>query len=353
MKFNKILEIPPYDIGNKKKDALSLLMHNQIISYHTKKSKIYKKILNLKGIKSQKFKKISDMPYLPVRLFKDFDLRSIEKKKIFKTLFSSGTSGKGKSKIYLDKYNSEIQFKILQKITKTILGKSRLPMLIIDKSLKNYNRNEFNAKIAAIKGFSVFGKDHTYLLNSDETIDYKSLNNFLKKYHKSKFLIFGFTSSIYDFLIKKIEKNKLLFDFQNSIILHGGGWKKLEKLNISNEKFKNELKKKFKINIIINYYGLIEQAGSIFIECKCGYFITSNYSDILVRNSDLKIVKDGDLGFLQLFSLLPSSYPGHIILTEDLGKIIKDKNCKCFNGGKRFKVFGRVKDAEIRGCSDI
>ena len=57
-------------------------------------------------------------------------------------------------------------------------------------------------------------------------------------------------------------------------------------------------------------------------------------------------------GLIQLLSLLPTSYPGHNILTEDIGEIAKDSNCSCSILGKRFKIHGRVKNAEIRGCSD-
>ena len=53
------------------------------------------------------------MPYIPVRLFKMLELKSIEKKDIFKTLTSSGTSGQAVSQIFLDKDNTSIQSKVL------------------------------------------------------------------------------------------------------------------------------------------------------------------------------------------------------------------------------------------------
>ena len=42
---------------------------------------------------------------------------------------------------------------------------------------------------------------------------------------------------------------------------------------------------------IYNYYGLVEQIGSIFFECKNGYFHTSCFSDIIIRDKFLKIQK--------------------------------------------------------------
>ena len=51
-------------------------------------------------------------------------------------------------------------------------------------------------------------------------------------------------------------------------------------------------------------------------------------------------------------SLLPLSYPGHNLLTEDMGVIRGIDNCKCGIKGKYFSVIGRVPDSELRGCSD-
>ena len=104
---------------------------------------------------------------------------------------------------------------------------------------------------------------------------------------------------------------------------------------------------------IYNYYGLVEQTGSIFFECNCGFMVTSNYSEVLIRNENFEVVKDGNYGFIQLMSLLPTSYPGHNILTEDIGEIIGENNCRCGRKGKYFKIHGRAKGSELRGCSNL
>ena len=73
-------------------------------------------------------------------------------------------------------------------------------------------------------------------------------------------------------------------------MFHGGGWKKMQDEKISNEDFKSIIKNSFNINNIINYYGMAEQTGSIYFECEYGKFHTSNFSDVIARNRDLKIV---------------------------------------------------------------
>lgn len=343
------------NIFNLKKSKKKLIYLNKIKllnNYHFKKSKTYKKIIKAIYPNYKKKKKLKEMPMLPVRIFKHLDLKSITNKNIYKIMFSSGTSSDGLSKIYLDKKNAKNQIDVLNKIFSEIVTSQRYPMLIISKKINTINKDQFNAQTAAILGFSLFSKKNFYLLDKNNDINYNELKSF-KNFVKDKpFFIFGFTSKIYeDFLTKLPKQNKI---FNNAILIHGGGWKKLENLKISNRKFKELLKEKFNISRIINYYGLVEQTGSIFIESeKCGYFHTSSFSDILIRDEKFEVVQNKKKGLIQLLSLLPTSYPGHNILTEDIGEIVGEDDCKCGLKGKYFLVHGRIKKAEIRGCSNF
>ena len=353
MIIDNLLKSNPFSLDNKTKNKIFSEQMKLLTIHHYKNCKIYKKIIKNLKFNIKKNNKVEDFPMLPVRLFKKFDLKSIPDGKVIKKLVSSGTSGQKLSKIYLDKKNSINQVKVLNKIMSNILGSERLPMLIIDQNPILQDRSVFNARVAAIHGFSIFGKNYNYLLDKKGTINYDSLNRFLKKHAANKFFIFGFTSLINEYLIEKLQNKLINHNFKNGILLHGGGWKKLEELKINNKMFKRKLFDKFKIKNIYNYYGMIEQIGSIFIECKCGHFVTSSFSDILVRDKNFNILGNGKKGLIQLFSLLPTSYPGHNILTEDIGEIVGQDNCKCRLKGKYFLVHGRAKKAEIRGCSDV
>ena len=352
LELKKLLLEDPYSMDKQNKDYFFKNYLNKLTLHHFNNSKEYKKLIHYLGYSKKKKYEIDQIPFLPVRLFKEFNFLSVKKDKIIKVLSSSGTTGNKTAKIYLDKDNALNQVKVLHKITNKILGKERLPMLIIDKNIRNVSRMNFNARIAAINGFSIFGKDHTFLLDEKNNIDYTQLNKFLSKHGKKKFFIFGFTSFIFENLIEKLKMNKITANFKNAILLHGGGWKKLENKKISNKIFKEKIRKKLNFKNIFNYYGLVEQTGSIFIECKCGFFIASNFSEVLIRDSNFNVLKNNQKGFIQLFSLLPTSYPGHNILTEDIGEIIENNKCSCPIKGKRFLVHGRVEKAEIRGCSD-
>lgn len=326
----------------------------KLVKFHYKNCLKYKKLLD--GLNyNLNNKKISHIPALPVSLFKKFDLYSVSQNKIIKILKSSGTTGSNPSKIFLDSFNAKNQTWVLSKIVGNIIGKKRLPMLIVDQDPQGIDRSSYNARIAAINGFSIFGKSLTYILDKNNKVDSKQLNNFVKKFGKQKFLIFGFTNLIYEhFLESKLNLSKTK-NLKNGIIIHGGGWKKLEKKSISNKIFKKNLKLNYNINKVYNYYGLIEQTGSIFIECpRCSCFRSSIYSDIFVRDQNLNIIKKNKKkGFLQVLSLLPTSYPGHSLLTEDIAELRSDIKCKLCGNSKKFIVHGRAKNSEIRGCANI
>ena len=348
--FNKF---EPFSLNQKEKYFFFFNEIKKLTNHHYANSKEFKKILNFTN-KKNNYKNLEDVPFLPIHLFKEYELMSVPKNKIFKTLNSSGTSGKKKSKIFLDSNNARNQQFVLSKILKTIIGNKRLPMLIIDKNPKNINKSEISAKLAAINGFSIFGREHSYLLNEKGEIDYLNLNIFLKKYGNTNFLIFGFTSTVYENLFSKINLKNLKNNFSNGILIHGGGWKKMESIKVSNAEYKKKLFNKVKLKNIYNYYGLVEQTGSIFIECQyCNDLTTSIFSEVIIRDKYLNVATSGQKGFIQVMSLLPTSYPGHSILTEDIGEIITKNSCVCSKYSTRFKIHGRLPESEIRGCSNI
>ena len=60
---------------------------NFLTTFHYKKSNLYKAYLNGINYNLKKDNNLSDIPFLPVRLFKEFDFLSIKKKKFIKHFF--------------------------------------------------------------------------------------------------------------------------------------------------------------------------------------------------------------------------------------------------------------------------
>jgi phenylacetate-coenzyme A ligase PaaK-like adenylate-forming protein len=133
----------------------------------------------------------------------------------------------------------------------------------------------------------------------------------------------------------------------------GGGWKKLESEAISREEFKTCLNKVCGITHFLDHYGMVEQTGCLYAECEYGHLHASIYSDVIIRDyKDFSVCPNGEKGIIQVVSALPHSYPGHSLLTEDEGIVLGEDDCPCARKGKYIKILGRMKNAELRGCSD-
>lgn len=292
------------------------------------------------------------IPWLPVRAFKEHILKSIPDENIFKTMLSSGTTGL-QSKIFLDQENTKAQQAKLIETFTNVFGKGRYPMLVIDSETTIKDRKQFSARTAAINGFSIFSKGREFVLENDMSLNLKKVEEFIEKHSGNTIFIFGFTFIVWENFINQLEKKGLKLDLSNAFLLHGGGWKKLESQKVSNNEFKERIFENIKCDRVHNYYGMIEQTGSIYIECEFGNLHAPNGSDFLVRSiKDLNTIEEREIGLIQLFSNIQTSYPGHSLLSEDLGMFINANSCQCNSSSKILRILGRAERAEIRGCSD-
>lgn len=343
----------PFEYDSKFKNEFYLEYLHVLNNHHLENSYEYKNIISNTKL-NKKFKDIYEMPFIPVRLFKMLELKSIDKSNIFKTLTSSGTSGQAVSQIFLDKDNTSMQSKVLNSIMHSFLGSRRRKMCIIDEEDILKNKKKFSARAAGVLGFSMYGRSHVYSNDSNLDLNIDELIELESKFKNEGILFFGFTSIIWKYFFEYAKAKNFKLDFgKDSILIHGGGWKKLEDLKVTNEKFKTSLSDQFGIEKIYNYYGMIEQTGSIFMECEHGFFHPSIFSDIITRNEiTYNPCNFGEEGLIQVISLLPSSYPGFSLLSEDVGTIYGEDDCDCGRKGKYFKIKGRMKASEVRGCSD-
>ncbi len=353
MDLSSILKIPPYSLNKNDKEKLLTSFLNKLSKFHFDNCAYYAKMIDGSNFDINKIEHFSKLPFLPVRLFKLFDLKSVKKEDIIKTMTSSGTSGQAVSKIYLDRETSSNQTKVLTKIVSSFTGNKRTPMIIIDSDSVVKDRKLFSARGAGILGFSMFGSKRMYALNEKMELKINLINKFLEENKGERIFIFGFTFIIYQHFYKELVRLNIKLDLSNSVMIHGGGWKKLINKSVSSELFRKNLKTVSGITSVHDYYGMVEQTGSIFMECKMGYLHAPVFSDIIIRRPhDFSVADFGEKGIIQVLSILPNSYPGHSLLTEDEGVLLGEDDCLCGKLGKYFKIVGRLKNAEIRGCSD-
>lgn len=356
LSYAEILSIEPFSMRKAEKEQLLSDRLIELTRHHDAACPSYHRMLAAQGVNIDQIRSYYDLPFLPVSLFKEMDLLSVDRPDIFKTMTSSGTTGQAVSKIYLDRTTAANQQKTLVKIVSAFTGSSRMPMLIIDSPSVIKDRSLFSARGAGILGFSIFGADKTYALTDDMQLDIDAVETFLARHAGQKILLFGFTFMVWQHFYKELLKQKAQgkqFDLSQGILIHGGGWKKLVSESVSHDEFKLRLKDACGLCDIHDYYGMVEQTGCIYMACEYGHFHASIFSDVIARRaSDLQPCAFGETGIIQVVSMLPESYPGHSLLTEDEGVILGEDDCPCGRKGKYFKIHGRLKNAEIRGCSD-
>ena len=293
------------------------------------------------------------LPFLPVRLFKELSLKSVPDEALHRTMTSSGTTGQQVSRIYLDRETSALQSKVLSRIMGEFLGKQRLPMLILDTAAVIKNRAMFSARGAGILGFSMFARDKAFALDENMELDVEGLKVFLEKHAGEDIFLFGFTFMIWQHFCAKLRQTGYRPDLSRGVLVHGGGWKKLADQHISTARFKQELLETCGLRRVHNYYGMVEQTGTIYMECEHGHLHAPVWSDVTIRRAaDFSAADVGETGLIQVSSVLARSYPGHVLLTEDEGRVLGEDDCPCGRKGRYFEILGRVKRAEVRGCSD-
>ena len=185
-----------------------------------------------------------------------------------------------------------------------------------------------------------FGRHHTYALDADLELDESSIKTFLDTYGGEPFLIFGFTYMVWLHLFEPAMRAGL--DLSNGVLVHSGGWKKLVDQAVDPVEFRERLGNGVGLRQIHNFYGMVEQIGTVYLEGPDdpGVLYAPAFADVIIRDPvTWKPVQPGGTGVIEVVSLLPRSYPGHALLTEDLGELVGVDDGPVWKGN-RFRVLG-------------
>jgi phenylacetate-coenzyme A ligase PaaK-like adenylate-forming protein len=347
-------EWPPFGLDRVEKESRLFAAMIALSNHHYERCSEYRQIIDANNVKLDELRSMQDIPFLPSRVFKLLELLSIDRGRVTRVLTSSSTTGQLPAKVFLDKKTALAQTTALVRILQDFLGCERMPMLIIDHPSVLRNKEGITARGAGILGLSNFGRDHTYALrDSDMSVDEPSVRSFAEKYQGKTKLIFGFTGIVWKNFVQSVMQLANRIDLSGSILLHSGGWKKMEAEAVDNHRFKEGVFEATNVNRIHNFYGMAEQIGTIFVECEQGKLHAPGFADLLIRDArSWKVLTQGEPGLIQTLSILPESYPGHSVLTEDRGIITGEDDCSCGRKGKTLHVLSRIPQSEVRGCSD-
>ena len=286
------------------------------------------------------------IPFLPSDYFKWFRHASIKNEQRI-LVQSSGTSNT-KSTVSLNLKNTHSQRIALSKILTHFLGSERKHLFLIGESLSEKKGLISTSDIAARGIALAASKIHRI---GREPLSANLFKSMLREVGDKQFILFGMT---YEILLALKTNMVPRGVYENMIVVHGGGWKKLFDSRLEKSDFYKLISEAWGTKRIHDYYGMAEQAGTILFECVLNNYHVSNYSSIVVRDAGLEVSSESETGVLNTLSFIQSSYPGVSILTQDLGKKISSLSgdCQCGTLGPIIRIEGRINEAGIKGCSD-
>ncbi len=357
--MNDLIAQEQFKILQAEKERALLPVLAQQVKDNVAFSQQLKKFYTSLGRDPSAYASIADIPPIPVSMFKKFPLKTCPDDQVSRVLNSSATTSGIPSRIYINKETALRQSKGLVAILKNFIGNARRPVLVIDtESVNKGDADTLSARGAAIRGISNFGKKMVYVMDERDGelfLNREKLQGFISEFAGQEILASGFTYIIWTRFVKQLQDSGLKLDFPAMKIVHSGGWKKLTAQAVTKDAFSKTLAKIFNTRQenVIDFYGMVEQLGVIFLDCDAGHKHAPDFAEVIIRDFyTMKEQPPGKPGLIEIASIIPSSYPGQAIITEDVGEVIGVDDCPCGRKGKYFVFRSRVERAETRGCGD-
>ena len=287
----------------------------------------YRRYLSLIGVKPDNVTEFSQIPFLPIELYKTHKIYATEKK--YELLFlSSGTSGMtqshhyvAKSKLYIESFTKG--FEMFYAPVKNTNIYALLP---------NYIENKNSSLLYMVNNMIENCADGEFFRDNHDSL-IKKLKSRNKKRHT---LLFGVSFA----LLELAEKYKIDLS-KNVTVMETGGMKGRRK-EITRDELHSILKKSFNVDIIHSEYGMCECLSQSY-SIEEGVFCSPPWQKIIIRdlNNPFKLKSYNMRGGVNIVDLA-NYYSCSFLQTQDIG-IALDEN--------RFRIEGRIDYSDIRGCN--
>jgi hypothetical protein len=357
----QLLSVEPYSLDPQRK--YELLREGVLLElrHHYANSVPFQRFCKARDFDPKLFNSdLENIPPVPVGVFKSlgYSLHSVNKESLRFALHSSATSGQP-STVLIDQVTSKRQAKAMARVMSDFLGAQRRPFIVFDIDPTLSSPGAIGARRAAISAYLRFASEAHFVMNEtangEIVIDPVRLRSAIEATNGTNAIVFGFTYVLHAAVRDSLESRYLNGTSGVKNVLHIGGWKKLESEKVSREQFAETMKNALGVSPqdVIDVYGFTEQMGLNYPDCSAGWKHTPAFAEVFVRDQVTdELLKADQPGLLAFVSPIPHSYPGNVVVTEDLG-YFNDDLCTCGRHGRRFKVLGRAQKAEVRGCGDI
>ena len=301
----------------------------EVFRYQATENLVYKTFIENLNVKIDEVKELSQIPFLPIKFFKQFDIIT-GNKEVEKTFTSSGTTGMTTSKHLVT--DLALYHYSLEKCFEQFYGP--LSDYTIFALLPSYLERTGSSLIDMVEYWvekSGRAENGFYLYNHQELYD----NLIAHEKTGKKAILIGVSFALLDF----VENYKM--ELKNTIVMETGGMKGRKK-EITREELHHILKDGFGTKEIHSEYGMTELLSQGYSRGDLT-FKTPNWMKIMIRETEdpfnyVGIGKTGGVNVIDLANVNSCSF----LATDDLGKKVSEN---------QFEILGRFDHSDVRGCN--
>jgi phenylacetate-coenzyme A ligase PaaK-like adenylate-forming protein len=301
-----------------------------IFQYQAVNNPVYKHFIDLMGIVPSKITHFSEIPFLPIELFKTHKIMTGSGS--FARIFeSSSTTGSGMSKHYIQ--DLEFCKSSFLKCFEYFYGS--IDEFVFLALLPGYTERKTSSLIFMVQSLmdiSIRKVDCLF------TTDFNQLSTYLKKYISTnqKVILIGVTWALLDLA------SEISMTLSDNIILMETGGMKGRKKEFTRPEVHELLKKSFGVSQIHSEYGMTELQSVAYAK-NDGLFYCPPWMSVMAGDTSdpCQLKETGKTGNLRIIDLA-NIHSCCFIATSDLGKVNPDSS---------FEILGRTDYSDARGCS--
>lgn len=290
---------------------------------------VYHSYLQFLKIDPKKVNSITQIPFLPISLFKTHSIKTNDWQSEA-TFLSSGTTAQNRSRHEV--WSMSFYLKHARKTFESQFGS--LSDYHIVALLPSYLERQGSSLIAMVDHFikaTHSAESGFYLYNHSDLLN--RIEN-LKSSHR-KTILWGVSFALLDLAETGPH------DLHHCMIFETGGMKGRRK-ELIREEFHDILKRKLNAGEIYSEYGMTELMSQGYSMGK-GYFTSPSWMKIIIRdvNDPFELGLKDQTGGINVIDLA-NFHSCAFIETQDLGRVSQDGS---------FEVIGRFDNSDIRGCN--
>ncbi len=306
-----------------------------IFNYQYENIDIYHKFVDYLNINPKKISKITEIPFLPIEMFKHHTI--LDRNRQTDAYFqSSGTTNiQTLSRHWIADF--ELYQQSILHCFQQFIGHPKDYIFL--GLLPNYLERQ-NSSLIYMVDFLMnksSQKENGYFL-----YNHPELLELLKNLNNRKIILFGVSFALLDF-IDFCEANGGFYSAQNSnlIIIETGGMKG-RKEEMTKDELLKILRNGFLTDKIYSEYSMTELLSQAY-SLGNNFYQSPNWLRIMIRNLEdpFSYVEKGKTGAVNIIDLA-NKYSCSFIATQDLGKSFDNH---------QFQILGRIDHSDIRGCS--